>query len=257
LFAGRLGVDNIQVGWSFVFALSSLAACSFQHGRLGTNPGDGGELDGAVADTALTDGTGSDGPLPIICSVGAASATGTDRGRVGGSGGSENFPPLVCTNAADRIVGLELRMSDQATLYGDRSAHAIRIACAPVTITDGIGTTGTVYTREIIGNGNYDWSPSTLTGITQCQPGWVMSGLSAHTTSDGDLFLDVSITCSQISSTGSILATETIYVAGSLDEQNGNDAVSCNSGEILTRMSSRNGAGIDSVNLWCTPPTCL
>ena len=165
------------------------------------------------------------------CAVGVSSLTGTDRGRVGGDGGGDNFPPLECA-PSDRLVGIALRMSDQDTIYGQRSAHGIRIACAPVTIDPaGVGTTGTITTHDVSGNGMYGWSPSQWTPITQCKPGWIMSGLSAHTTNGGDLFLDASITCSQLDVMAATVATETLYVEGSLDEPAGLDMVSCNAGE--------------------------
>lgn len=235
--------------WGLV--ASVLAGCSFQHGEyLGP-------------DDAATDGAGNGAPDAMVdasesaCHVDVASATGMARGRVGGAGGGANFPPLACANASDRIVGLALRMSDQDTLYGQRSAHGIRIACAPVTVLgSGVGMTGSVTTYDVSGTGTNDWSPSTWTEITQCKPGWIVSGLSAHTTDDQDLFLDATITCSQVTRTGGLGTSEMLDVAGSLDEQQGLDAVSCDPGEILVRFTERTGSGLDSVDLYCTTPTC-
>jgi hypothetical protein len=234
----------------------ALAGCSFQHGQ--ASPGAGTTSDAPIADTPPTDAP-PDGPsdAEMLCRVGVASTMGTDRGRVGGNGGSENFGPLACANPGDQLVGVALRMSDQATLYGERSAHGMRVACAPVTVrASGTGSIGTVTTYEINGNGNFDWTPSTWTSLTMCKPGWILAGMRAHTTEDGDLFLDVSITCAQVGPTGMLVATEVIYVDGSLDEKDGSDTVDCNAGEIVVRMPNRSGAGVDSVNLWCTTPTC-
>jgi hypothetical protein len=228
-----------------------LGACSFQHGF-------GPNRDGALPDDALQDAA-PDGPddAEQACSVGVASTTGTDRGRVGGNGGSENFGPLQCVNPNDRIVGIALRMSNQDTIYGQRSAQGIRIGCASVTVrASGTATVGTVTTYEILGTGGFDWAPSTWTTMTMCKPGWILSGMTAHTADGENLFLDVSITCSQIDLTGAVIATEVLRVDGSLNESQGADSASCDAGEIVVRMTNRSGAGLDSVNLWCTTPTC-
>jgi hypothetical protein len=241
----------------------ALAGCSFSHGQL---PTDNGTRDDALVDVALPDAP--DGPADgrpdaaadaeTFCHVGVASTTGTDRGRVGGDGGGDNFPALLCANAADRIVGVALKMSNQNTTFGQRSAQGVRIGCAPVTVNNsGVGTTGTtVTTYEVLGNGNFGWSPSTWTAMTMCKPGWIIAGMSTHTTSGGDLFVDSAITCAQIGASGTVVATEVLSVAGSLTESQGFDSATCNTGEILVRMSNRTGAGLDSVNLWCTTPTC-
>jgi hypothetical protein len=193
----------------------------------------------------------------VTCRVGLANTTGSDRGRVGGNGGSENFAPLACPVADDRIVGIELRMSNQDTVFGGRSAHGIGIACATVSVrSSGLGMTGTVTTLEISGNGGSSWSPSTWTPITQCKPGWIVSGLQAHTGNNSNRFIDAAIRCSQIGPTGTIVATEILDVAGSLTETQGVMTVNCNANEILARMPNRSGTGLDSVNLFCTQPTC-
>jgi hypothetical protein len=236
------------VRWALV---AVVCGCSFEHGVV-LNRGDASVGTDADAD-AIVDSPDAE-PL---CKVDVSSTTGVDRGRVGGDGGSANFPPLVCATAGDQMVGVALRMSDQDTIFGQRSAQGIRIGCAAVVVPlSGAGTTGTVTTTELLGTGGSGWAPSTWTPMTQCKPGWIISGMSAHTTDDGNLFLDASITCSQIGPTGKPVATETIYVDGSLDENNGSDAVQCNEGEVVVRMPNRSGAGLDSVNLWCTTPTC-
>ena len=229
-----------------------LGGCSFQHGIAPTR-------DDAVVtiDDAPPDGTADAPDAESVCHVAVASTTGTDRGRVGGDGGSANFPPLACMNAGDQLVGIAFKMSDQTTLYGERSAQGIRIACAPVTVRgSGMGATGTISTYEILGTGTFDWTPSTWTALTQCKPGWILSAMSAHTGEGDNQFLDVSITCAQVGPTGKLVASETIDVAGSLDDDEGADAAACNEGEIVVRMPNRSGAGLDSLNLWCSTPAC-
>lgn len=241
------------------WVVSVLAGCSFPHGVPPAGTPSDGPPPSDDAPAPVIDAPAIDAPVDAeaLCHVGVASTQGTDRGRVGGDGGSTNFPPLACGSASDRLVGIALRMSDQNTLYGQRSAHGLRIACAAVTVSaSGTGTTGTITTYDIVGTGGFSWAPSTWTQVTQCKPGWIVSGMTAHTTDDDDLFLDVSITCAQIGPTGTVLATETLYVAGSLNENNGITSASCNANEIVVRMPNRSGAGIDSVNLFCTTPTC-
>jgi hypothetical protein len=241
------------VRWALVLAFV-VGGCSFEH-AFGVISG---TQDAPTADTEPIDAMHDAMPdAEALCRVGVMNTTGIDRGRVGGDGGSENFPPLACANPGDQIIGVALRMSNQDTLYGQRSAHGIRIGCAPVTVrASGIGTIGTVTTYDLIGNGNFDWTPSTWTQMTVCKPGWILSGLSTHTTNRGDLFIDVSITCSQVGPSGTLVASEVIYVDGSLDESDGADAATCDPGEVIVRMPNRSGAGLDSVNLWCTTPTC-
>lgn len=151
-----------------------------------------------------------------------------------------------------------MRMSNQVTTNGGRSAHAVVIGCAEVSVdSTGVGTTGPVTTEELTANGGFDWTPSTLTPMTQCQPGWIVSGLSAHTGPSNNLFVDVTMTCAKIGPTGTaIVMTEAIPVAGSLTESQNLDAVSCDAGEVLVSLPNRIGAGIDSVNLSCSTPTC-
>jgi hypothetical protein len=233
------------VRWALVAVLCS---CSFPHGIAPERDAPGPIVDAPNEVTADAE---------AVCHVGVTSTTGSARGRVGGDGGGNNFPPLACANATDRIVGIALKMSDQDTIFGSRSAQGIQIACAPVTVTaSGVGATGTITTYEVVGIGTNDWAPSTWTPITQCKPGWLISGLSAHTTNSDNLFLDATITCAQITPTGMLGPTEDIYVVGSLDEQAGTDSAACNAGEILVRFTERTGSGLDSVDLYCTKPTC-
>jgi hypothetical protein len=120
----------------------------------------------------------------------------------------------------------------------------------------GVATVGEVAMEEITGNGNFDWTPSTLTPVTQCQPGWIVSGLAAHTGAGGDRWIDATLTCSRLDVTGAVIATENLPVTGSLTDPVGADAQQCAAGEILVRLPNRTGAGIDSVNLACSTPLC-
>lgn len=192
------------------------------------------------------------------CQVGVASATGTDRGRVGADNGGDNFGPLACTGN-DRIVGVDVRVSDQNTIYNGRSIHGFQILCAPVTIMPG-GTAqvGTVTPVEVMGTGGFMWSPSTLSQPTRCPDGSIVTGLVAHSGADDNRFLDVTMTCKSITISGTIGgAATTIHVNGSLTDTNHAYQKSCNANEILVTMPNRTGAGIDSLNLFCSAPTCL
>lgn len=195
---------------------------------------------------------------PRNCDVGLKDPTGVNRGRAGGSGGGKG-PVLACGDVQnERIVGVALRVSNQNTVFGARSTYAFQIACARMTLTsDGAAQLGNVTTVEVAGEGTYDWTPATLTAVTQCKPGWVVSGLRVHTGTNGNLFRDVSIICSQLALDGTIgTTTETIKVVGSLTDANGLDEVRCGTGEVLAQLGTWTGAGIDAVELSCSRPAC-
>jgi hypothetical protein len=236
------------------------AACSYAPGHGSAGGADAADPDGQVV--VDTPPPVIDTPPPAVapCNVGVASTTGVDRGRVGSNDGGENFPPLACDNAGDRIVGLALRMSNESTVFGGRSAHGIYISCAPLSIAEsGAATVGTAYLKELIGVGapEFHWTPSTMTATTSCPAGSVISGLAAHRGEGNNRFLDVRITCAQIDHAGTVQATQVLQVAGSLTDPQNDDSESCNSGEVLVRMPNRTGQGIDAVNLSCSTPTCL
>jgi len=215
-------------------------------------------IDAATGD-AQVDAPTDPPPLPP-CNVGVTTMPGTDRGRVGGNGGGANFPPLRCTNTTDRIVGIGLRMSDGNTLYNARSAHALLIACAPVTIdpNTGTGMTGTVYTVEVSGSGAEGWSPSTLTPITTCPAGTILDGLQTHTGPNTNLFNNVNFRCTRFDGTTALaVGSQVVHAAGSLTESQGVDTVNCGANEIVYEMSNLTGSGFDSVNLFCAPARCL
>lgn len=229
-----------------------LAGCSFST-SVTAEPTD------AASDDAAVDAPTEAALLPS-CAVGVTTTPGTDRGRVGGNGGGSNFGPIRCTTTTDRIVGIGLRMSDGNTLYNARSAHALLIACAPVTIdpNTGTGTTGTVYTVEVSGSGAEGWSPSTLTPITTCPAGMVLDGLQTHTGPNANLFNNVNFRCARLDgTTAQTVANQVVHAAGSLTETQGTITVNCRANEVVYEMSNMTGSGFDSVNLFCAPAACL
>jgi hypothetical protein len=194
---------------------------------------------------------------PRGCEVQLKEPTGITRGRAGGTGGGKG-PILACDDTVnERIVGVAVRMSNQATTFGGRSAHGIGIACARVTV-DAAGTAevGQVKTMEVSGLGTYSWAPSTWGAITQCKPGWIVSGMRVHTGTGANRLLDISIICSKLGTDAAPGTTETIKVAGSLTDANGLDEAKCAAGEVLAQLGTWTGAGIDAVDLSCSRPTC-
>lgn len=196
-------------------------------------------------------------PEPRGCETVLKDPTGIPRGRAGGGGGGKG-PVITCGDAVnERMIGVAVRMSDQATTFGARSAHGVGIACARVTVGQrGMAEVGPVSMVEVSGLGTYDWAPSTWTPVTQCKPGWMLSGVLVHTGTSGNLFVDVSIVCSQIRADGTPGASETIKVTGSLTDPNGRDEVRCAAGEVLAEVGTWTGAGIDALDLSCSRPTC-
>lgn len=213
--------------------------------------------DGVTADASID---APDAQVLPSCTVGVATTPGTNRGRVGGTGGGANFGPMVCSSPTSRIVGFAARMSDNNTLYGARSARAFLIACAEVTIdpNTGTGTTGTVTTVEVSGSGAEGWNPATLTPVTTCPAGMVVDGLRVHTGSGGNLFKDIDFRCTRVNGTTAATGTpQVVHVAGSLTDANGSETVNCGANEILHQLPNMTGSGFDSVELFCAPATCL
>lgn len=218
---------------------------------------DGPTGDGPTDDADAGPDDAPDAAVTAACPVGVASQVGTLRGRVGNDNGGANHPPLACANPMDRMIGVALRMSDQDTVYGGRSAHAFLIACAAVTIqSDGTAAVGTETTYEVAGLGTFDWTPSTPTPFTRCQPGSVINGLRAYRGGGDNRFLAVSIRCTEISTTGTTGTNQVLFVTGSLSETQNPDTVNCSAGEILVQLPNLTGAGFDAVDLHCTTPTC-
>ncbi len=194
---------------------------------------------------------------PRGCDVLLMDPTGVTRGRAGGTGGGKG-PILACDDTAnERVIGVAVRMSNQATAFGGRSAHGFGIACARVNVDPaGNAEVGQSRMMEVSGSGIADWTPSTWTAVTQCKPGWIVSGLRVHTGVDVNRLLDVSIVCSKLGSNGATGASETIKVAGSLTDANGLDEVKCAAGEVVAQIGTWTGAGIDALDLSCSRPTC-
>jgi len=218
----------------------------------------GGIVEDTVPDAGVapTDdaATGPD-PSDATCDVYVAGA-GVDRGKVGGGGGGKT--PFGCDDGfGQRIIGIAMQMSNQNTVFGGRSAQGIAIECASVSVDrDGTSHLGGVTTKQISGLGTFGWSPSTLTPVTRCPPGSVLTGLLAHTGADGNRFLNVTMTCSDLDVTGRVGATHTLKVAGSLTDTAGPSQVKCAAGEIVSGLGAFTGAGLDAVSLFCAAPTC-
>lgn len=191
------------------------------------------------------------------CDVVVPRIGGEGGASVGGTGGSKG-PVLACNDfIGERIVGVSVQMSNQNTSFGARSAQGIRLACAAVTIgPDGSAQLGPVTARDASGTGDYGWSPSTWTAITSCKPGWVVSGVLAHTGTTSNLFVDVSITCSKLDSHAAVVSTEKLKVVGSLVNTAGPEEVVCPQGDVVSQVGTYTGAGLDAVTPYCSKPAC-
>src|SRR5439155_26131906 len=164
-----------------------------------------------------------------------------------------------CTDVlGERIVGVAIQMSNQNTLFGGRSAQGLRIACATVTIApNGTASVGPVTTQEVSGSGLGGWSPSTWTAMTPCLPGYVVTGLIAHTGTTANLFVDVSIMCSQLGANGAPATTsQTIKIVGSQTNVNGPTQAQCDGGEVLSQLGPWTGYGLDGADLSCSLSAC-
>src|SRR4051812_9034323 len=84
----------------------------------GTDVGDQPDAGVAQPDVAVQESAHA-------CDVVLPDPTGTTRGHAGGTGGGKG-PILACDDVInERIVGVAVRMSNQNTLFGARSAHGI------------------------------------------------------------------------------------------------------------------------------------
>ena len=178
-------------------------------------------------------------------------------GHVGGNGGGKG-PVLQCNdNFGERIVGVALQMSDQATVFGGRSAMGIRIACATVTIApDGTPLVGAVETQEVSGTGTSGWSPATWTAIQQCPPGSVLTGMATHTGTNMNLFVDASILCSPLAANAAPGAPQTIHITGSLTNTTNPVQAQCAPTDVVSALGIWDGAGLDAVDVDCSPSAC-
>lgn len=239
-----------------------VCACGFS--RTGGTPDPGADPDAAkppidAAIDAPPDAPPDSPPPAAPCRIGLTDPTGTNRGRAGDDNGGGPATPLACLKAGDRIVGFQMRLSDQDTTFGGPSAHAVSIACASVSVaSDGTGAFGAVTMHERVGLGGMGWTPSTQSTLTMCDPGWVVFGLNVHTGGGANgRFLDVTVRCARLGFDGTrtgVVADK--VVTGSGTEIDGADTADCNANEILATMPLRDGRGIDSVDMSCTVPRC-
>jgi hypothetical protein len=201
---------------------------------------------------AAADGT----PANAVCQVGAASATGTDRGQVGLSTGGGTVRQLAC-DGDDRIVGIALDMSDGPVNGQDtRSARGIRIGCAAVTIDAAGGHTGPIATKDVQGFGGAGFTPSTMTALASCPPGAVVSGLLVHGSAHVNLFLDATILCSAFDTAGKFTNLSVVPIAGSLTDPSNPSQAMCGGAEQAVSITANIGAGLDSLHMFCAPTTC-
>jgi hypothetical protein len=221
-------------------------------------PADG--VVGADAEVPVADAT----PAVIDATV-TACAVETDDGQLdtagqaGGDGGGANPGMTIeCDRPDDVIVGIAVAISDATIFYGGRSALSLDITCAPVTVrSDGTASVGTTYTHQVAGNGAQSWSPATPTAVAMCPQDEVVSGLEVHTGTSGHLLQNVTVTCAQIGADGAPTGIVTpVYVAGSLSDPDGDDAVTCGAGRVLRQLEPRTGSGLDAVVLHCAPVRC-
>jgi hypothetical protein len=191
------------------------------------------------------------------CNSALENPAGTARGNVGSV--TNKGPALSCDDVvSERIVGVALRMSNQNTVYGGRSAHGMGISCARVTILpDGSTQLGVVRTKEISGTGGSMWSPSTWTSYTECEPGWVVTGFKAHRGSSNNRFLNASIVCTRLGYDGKPTGTAQVKaVTGSLFETTNPDELRCAAGQVIAQFGTQTGAGFDGADLFCSVPSC-
>ena len=218
------------------------------------------EPDGPDAGSRADAGQKMDASTSSVCEAIVENPSGSiDRGRVGSDAGGGKGPLLKCDDQGyEQIVGLSLQMSNQATVFGGRSAQGIAIGCARVTIDpSGAAQLGEVKPKMASGTGTNGWAPSTWTPMTECKPGWVVSGLLVHRGTSGNRFLDVTMTCSHLGPTGKTLASESIKLAGSLTDTASPDQVKCAAGEVISKLPTFTGAGLDAVEVYCSTTACI
>jgi hypothetical protein len=204
---------------------------------------------------ALPDASKSD--VDNTCNSALENPAGTSRGNVGSV--TQKGAPLACDDVNnERIVGVALRMSNQNTVYGGRSAHGMGVSCARVTILpNGSAQVGVVRTKEVSGTGTSMWGPSTWTTYTDCDPGWVVTGFKAHRGSSNNRFLNASIVCQKLGYDGKPTGTAQVKtVVGSLTETTNPDELRCATGQVIAQFGTQTGAGFDGADLFCSNPVC-
>lgn len=210
--------------------------------------------DAQPLDAAAPDAATPDSGVPGACNV-ALNAPDTYAGQVGANGGSP--AAFLDCGAGEEPIGVAVRISNQNTANGGLSAVGFTLACAQVSLSAAGPTVSPETLREVMGSGMFGWSPATQSTITLCSPGWLVSGLSVSRGTTADRFLDVTLTCAELLSTGVLSgATQDIYVMGSQTEGGPRDTVECPSGQVVRRLGTRTGAGFDAASLYCAIPTC-
>jgi hypothetical protein len=259
-----------------VLLVWTLAGCGFEPRGQGdltdadpTAPdgaiGDGAVTDGATIDGAMIDGAMIDGAVIDAMPIDAMpidagppcilerTSGGASAGQVGADGGSEG--PFIDCGATELPVGVRVRLSDQTTENGGRSAHGFTLICATVAVSPTTSVTS-VADVEILGNGNSDWSPSTQSPAARCPDGWIVHGLVAHRGASDNLFSNVSFTCARIAADASVTSDRmTVDVANSGQATANRDEASCTTG-VVVRADTRRGAGIDAVSPMCSALRC-
>ncbi len=231
-------------------------------GRDADDGRDAAMVDALAADAtsidAATDATSIDAAIdapidaPDECVV-TAGAPPTQAARCGGNGGGTDTT-LAC--GTDRVaVGLRMRLSDQPTANGDRSAHAVTLVCGRVDAA-GNGAATDLVEHSAGGTGAQDWTPSTPSDLATCQNGWVMIGVRAHTGASDSLFANLSIDCRNVDAGGALTGpTVTFDLAGSGTLTAGASASACPGGAMVG-VIARTGAGLDALTPLCAPLVC-
>jgi hypothetical protein len=259
-----------------VLLVWTLAGCGFEPRGQGdltdadpTAPdgaiGDGAVTDGATIDGAMIDGAMIDGAVIDAMPIDAMpidagppcilerTSGGASAGQVGADGGSEG--PYIDCGATELPIGVRVRLSDQSTENGGRSAHGFTLVCATVAVSPTVSVTSQ-NDVEVTGNGIADWTPSTQSAAALCPPGWIIHGLVAHRGASDNLFSNVSFTCARIAADASVTADRmTVDVANSGQATANRDEASCTTG-VVVRADTRRGAGIDAVSPMCSALRC-
>jgi len=77
-----------------------------------------------------------------------------------------------------------------------------------------------------------------------------------HTGTTANLFTDVTITCSELVRAGGTARSTTMKVTGSLTNTAGPTTAKCAPGEVVAGLGPFTGAGLDAVELYCSPASC-
>lgn len=196
---------------------------------------------------------------PSTCRVAATGAVTT--GDIIGMGGGSMRDALACDAPDQRIVGLQIEMSDgPANGQSSRSARGIAIGCATVTV-DTVGAhDGSVTMKQAEGNGGSGWSPSTWQPYTPCVAGAVVVGIGVHggaQANESNLMSDVSMSCASLDVTGATTTVTNLPVAGTMPGTGMNpSSYQCPAGQQITEIVPFTGAGLDRLQPSCAAIAC-